>query len=366
MNLLQASRAVLIALLLYILPLSAQPPGYYDSTDGLLGEELKIALHQIIDNHSVMSYAALWTAFYTSDDRPDGTVWDIYSDVPDGTPPYVYHFGVDQEGSASGEGEGYNREHSWPRSWFGGEVLPMNTDINAIYPSDVYCNSMRGSYAYGEVSYAQWTSLNGNKRGPCGTSGYSGTVFEPRDDFKGDLARTYFYMTTRYYGEDGSWPGGPMSDGSQLLPWALEMLLTWHENDPVSQKEIDRNTAAYSLQNNRNPFIDDPQFALRMYDPEFSWDSVPLAPIEDLELQQVEEGILFSWSEPTQDVNGNPPVLIEGYTLHISGDPGFIPAETNIYVTLSGEETSYLFTIDLSYPGMALFFNVVALGYGEE
>ncbi len=241
------------------------PAGYYVTAENLIGQQLKSALHQIVMNHTVCSYDYAWTAFYTTDDKLNGKVWDIYSDVPGGTPPYEYTFGVDQGGTGGAEGTGYNREHSWPKSWFGGEVSPMYSDLFALYPTDTHVNGSRGNYAYGEVSVPEWTSLNGSMRGPNSWPGYTGIVFEPIDDFKGDLARTYFYMTARYYTEDAGWPGGPMTAGAELLPWAAEMLLTWHVEDPVSPKELDRNSAIYALQHNRNPFIDRPEFAARMF-----------------------------------------------------------------------------------------------------
>jgi hypothetical protein len=111
------------------------------------------------------------------------------------------------------------------------------------------------------VESASWTSLNGSKLGSCSDAGYTGTVFEPIDEYKGDFARTYFYMSTRYYTEDSSWPGSPMTTGSQLKPWALQMMLNWSAQDPVSEKETNRNNSVYIIQHNRNPFIDHPEFA---------------------------------------------------------------------------------------------------------
>ncbi len=243
------------------------PAGYYDSAAGLTGEALRLALHYIIDNHNSVSYTYLWTAFYSTDAKPDGTVWDMYSDVPGGTPPYVYEFGVDQTGSGATEGTGYNREHSWPQSWYGG-ASPMYTDLFMLYPTDVRVNGMRSNYAFGEVSSPTWTSLNGCKVGTNTYPGYSGTAFEPIDEYKGDFARAYFYMSTRYYTEDGSWAdASPMADRSQLLPWAEAMLLEWHYSDPVSQKEINRNDEVYDIQHNRNPFIDRPDFVSRVFTP---------------------------------------------------------------------------------------------------
>ncbi len=248
-----------VLVLFVSLSLADAPQGYYDSAEGLAGEALRSALHDIIDEHNSISYAEIWLAFYRTDDRPNGKVWDMYSD-------YEYTFGYDQGGSASGEGEGYNREHSWPTSWYGG-TSPMYTDLFIIIPVDIYVNNRRSNYPYGEVSNPYWTSTNGSKLGNCLYPGYSGTVFEPVDEYKGDLARNYFYVTTRYYNEDNGWPGSPMTDGSQLLPWAENMLLEWHTADPVSTKEIDRNDEVYFYQNNRNPFIDNPDYVYWIYDP---------------------------------------------------------------------------------------------------
>ncbi len=245
------------------------PPGYYTAAEGLIGEPLRAALHDIIDNHTVISYTALWTAFYTTDDKPNGKVWDMYSDVPGGIPPYEYTFGVDQGGTAGSEGSGYNREHSWPSSWYGA-TSPMYTDVFMVYPTDNEVNNKRGSYPFGEVNSPTWTSLNGCRLGPSAYPGYAGTVFEPIDEYKGDFARAYFYMTTRYYGEDAGWPGSGMTSGAVLLPWAEAMLLEWNAADPVSAKEIDRNEAIYVIQSNRNPFIDRPDFVALVFQPELS------------------------------------------------------------------------------------------------
>ena len=258
-------KALTAIMLLFALQAFPQiPPGYYDSANGKTGVALQAALHNIIKGHTVISYAGLWTAYYTTDDKPNGKVWDMYSDVPDGTPngnpPYTFTFGTDQCGNYSNEGDCYNREHSWPKSWFN-DTPPMNSDIFHIYPTDGKVNGMRDNYPYGTVSSPSWTSLNGSKLGPCTWPGYTATVFEPIDTYKGDLSRGYFYMSTRYYTEDAGWAGSPATTGSQLKPWALQMMLHWASVDPVSQKEIDRNNTVYGMQHNRNPFIDHPEYA---------------------------------------------------------------------------------------------------------
>ncbi len=244
----------------------AQPPaGYYDPAQGLSGQALRAALADIIDGHNVLSNADLWNAFETTDDRPDGYVWDIYSDVPGGTAPYLYSFGSDQCGSYNSEGDCYNREHTVPQSWFGG-ASPMVTDLHHILPTDGWVNQQHGNLPYGEVGAADWTSQNGTRVGSSSWPGYGGTVCEPIDAYKGDLARIYFYMMTRYMGQVSSW-SSDMLQGGDLSPWAESLLLDWHNGDPVSGKEVDRNNATYAQQGNRNPFIDDPAWVSSIWGP---------------------------------------------------------------------------------------------------
>jgi len=252
---------LVVVFLILIQELSGQiPSGYYNSATGLNGTQLQNALHDIIDDHTVVSYSDLWDEFELTDKKANGKVWDIYSDIPGSTPPYQYNFISDQCGNYSQEGDCYNREHSFPKSWFGGTIYPMYSDLFHVYPTDGWVNGKRGNQPYGEVGNTSWTSFNGSKLGDCNSPGYSGTVFEPIDAYKGDLARSYFYMSTRYYGEDNTWPGSDMFNGSQPKSWALELLWDWHMADPVSSKETDRNNAIYGIQGNRNPFIDHPEY----------------------------------------------------------------------------------------------------------
>lgn len=246
---------------------------YYQSAEGLSGYTLKTALHDIIKGHSNQGYGALWT-FYEQNEldsyyENDGTILDIYSEAPNGSDPFNFTKVTDQCGTYSGEADCYNREHSFPKSWFGGTVEPMNSDVHHIFASDGYVNSKRSSYPYGEVGSASYTSSNGSKLGSSASGlGYSGTVFEPIDEFKGDLARAYFYMATRYEDVIANWEnnssyGNAVLNGSAnqvFEAWFLAMLKQWHNLDPVSQKEIDRNNAAELHQANRNPFVDHPQF----------------------------------------------------------------------------------------------------------
>ena len=260
-----------ITLIIAAVTLNAQPQGYYNGTEGLTGNALKAKLHTIIKNDDHVSYSGLWSAYQQTDKKPNGKVWDIYSDRPGGTPPYEFTFGSDQCGSYSGEGDCYNREHLWAQSWTNDDGT-HKTDLHHVLPTDGYVNNRRSNYAFGEVGNASWTSQNGGKLGNNTVSGYSGTVFEPIDEYKGDIARALMYVSVRYYQEDGSWSTSDMTNKSVIKDWAMTMLLRWHEEDPVSQKEIDRNNAVYNIQKNRNPFVDYPEFAEKIWDPYWSID----------------------------------------------------------------------------------------------
>ena len=246
---------------------------YYSSAEGLSGFTLKTALYNIINDHTSQGYSALWD-FYAAHEldsyyENDGSILDIYSEDPSGTDPYNFTKSTNQCGTYSNEGDCYNREHSFPRSWFGGSVEPMNSDVHHIFASDGYVNGKRSSYPYGEVGSASYVSENGSRLGTATSGlGYSGTVFEPIDEFKGDLARAMFYMATRYENVIGSWEtnssyGDAVLNGTSdqvFESWAFNMLVSWHNSDPVSAKEVARNEAAYSHQGNRNPFVDHPEY----------------------------------------------------------------------------------------------------------
>ena len=233
---------------------------YYKNAKNKKGYALRVAMRNIIKNHDTLSYNGLWNAFYTTDKRPDNNkVWDIYSDRPGSTPDYYFTFGSDQCGSYAVEGDCYNREHTVPKSWFGGSTAPMYTDLFQLYPTDGFVNSKRSNLPIGKVTNATWTSTNGSKVGTSNISGYSGNVFEPIDSFKGDFARIYFYMAVCYMDENLGVETQSNFSGGDLKPWAKQLLLQWAALDPVSQKEIDRNNAVYQLQNNRNPFVDYPE-----------------------------------------------------------------------------------------------------------
>ena len=300
------------------------PNGYYDNAEGLSGTQLRSALHNIIDNHNSVSYNSLWDYFEDTDRKPNGRVWDIYSDDPDGNPPYYYYFYNDQCGNYNSEGDCYNREHTWPSSWFNAQS-PMKSDLFHIYPTDGYVNGMHSNYPLGEVSNPTWTSMIGYKKGDCSYPGYSDTVFEPIDEYKGDFARTYFYMSTRYYTEDGDWDSNGMVDGADLRSWAVNMLAEWHLADPVSEKELDRNDAVYQIQNNRNPFIDHPEYV------DLIWGD------SDAESDMVQI------TKPSLDIYPNPFNPKTNISFMITGNEGTIKTSVTIY-NLKGEKVKEIFS----------------------
>jgi endonuclease I len=246
------------------------PNGYYDGTETLTGAPLKTALYNIIKGHNNIGYSGLWGAYKTTDKLVIGSisyVYDMYSVKSDSSASYYFTHTTDQCGNYSGEGDCYNREHSFPKSWFN-DASPMYSDLFHIVPTDGYVNGKRSNYPFGEVASPTWTSTNGSKLGACSYPGYTGTVFEPIDEYKGDFARIYFYMATRYEDVIAGWPGSEMTNGTSFpcfSTWALSMLIEWNIQDPISEKEINRNEAVYLFQNNRNPFVDHPEFVASIW-----------------------------------------------------------------------------------------------------
>jgi len=283
---------------------------YYKGIHGKSGTALKTALFEIIKNPSVVDYDSLWTAYNTTDARNiDGQdiIWDMYSNISR-YPLYTYPHGT---GSGKEEGvKGIQREHSMPKKWFNPEdktssgktyldVRPMYSDLMHVIPTDAVCNNNRSDLSYAEIpeDKVDWQSAGGfskkSKQGGCSTPGWAEQVenptktrvFEPNDEYKGDLARIYFYMATCYQpgyftwipkrddtnaklGETaglsnnhcGTWTSDMFDaeeDADQpFAPWALDMLMRWAKNDPVSDKERARNEAVWLFQGNRNPFVD--------------------------------------------------------------------------------------------------------------
>ena len=262
-----------LSLLMGATAMAEIPAGYYDNAVGKKDEALMTALEGIILPHQVLSYNFLWDCYPYTDTGSDGYYIDMYSTSK-------YNHDSPHPGGASNVGQGLNREHSFPKSWFGGEVSPMFTDQFMVIPADAYVNQLRSNNPYGVCAggtYVTNDELGVTMLGRKGTSTYNGytqTVYEPDDEYKGDFARIYFYMVTCYKSQLPTWPGCDQLDYrtngyKAFSTWSIQMLMEWHRADPVSPKERARNEAVYSSidgnkdygQGNRNPFVDHPELA---------------------------------------------------------------------------------------------------------
>lgn len=239
---------------------AAEPDGYYTSCENKSGANLLKALNAKVGNHTVVGYDGLWNLYKTSDITPNGKLWDMYSTKE-------WPTGSQRCGNYKLVGDCVNREHSFPKSWFN-DAKPMYSDAFHLYPTDGKVNGQRSNFPYGECANGTTLPSNGSVKalGRLGTStfpGYTGKVFEPVDEYKGDFARSYFYMAAAYNDKIASWHSDMLAGNSYpaFSGWAVELLLKWHRMDPVSKKELDRNEAVYQAQKNRNPFIDHPELA---------------------------------------------------------------------------------------------------------
>ncbi|HKL95776.1 MAG TPA: endonuclease, partial [Paludibacteraceae bacterium] len=232
----------------------AIPPGYYYLARGKQHTELKTALKDIVSSGTFLSYGSgadfTWQGFYFTDrNAADSTVIDMYSNIVRKQPDFNSVYGM-------------HIEHSFPKSWWGGYVNNAYKDLNHLYPSDGLTNSTKNDFPLGEVEIPASLLDNGVSKVGKNTFGttYSGNCFEPADEYKGDFARSYLYVSTVYDKHSETWQT-PMTETSSYLiwkPWAIEMLLKWHHEDPVSEKELTRVEEVYKIQGNRNPFIDYP------------------------------------------------------------------------------------------------------------
>lgn len=295
------------------------PTGYYSTATGT-GYTLKTQLYNKIKGHTDRGYAGLWTTYSTSDrDKQyenDNSIIDVYSENPTGTDPYVYTYSTSQCGTYSVEGNCYNREHMIPQSVFN-SAAPMVSDAHFIPPTDGKVNGMRNNYPHGNVATASWTSLNGSKLGTSAVSGYTGTVFEPINEFKGDIARMYFYFATRYENTVAGYSFEMFNGTSnQVFTTAFrDLLIQWHNQDPVSAREIARNNAIYLRQNNRNPYIDHPEYIGMIWGgttPTLDT-TAPTAPTNLVASSITTTSLSLTWTASTDNIG------VTGYDVYMNG-----------------------------------------------
>ena len=234
--------------------------GYYRSVEGLKKAELKSALHDLIQPNLVLSYGGkgegyTWAGFYDCDQLEGGYVLDRYSNEQ-------RRFNPDKTAVSN-----MNIEHIWANSWWGHLVNNAYCDLFNLYPADATANGRKSNNPIGivdgKVAYENGVVKVGK------SSSYRAdsliTAWEPADEWKGDFARTYFYMATCYSHMTDLWTtaeGWLTMDGSDwptMRPWVYRLMLQWAKDDPVDSIEIRRNEVICGIQGNRNPFVDYPQ-----------------------------------------------------------------------------------------------------------
>ena len=281
-------------LLLFPLLLQAEeiPVGYYNAIDGKQDSVLKSTLGQIIRPHTAIPYGSgaesTWGVFYYSDQDEEGYCMDMYCDS------------WKKFTSVGAVVSGCNIEHSFAKSWWGGSKNDAYKDCYHLNPSNSTANSARSNYPLGvPTKDLKDQSVTGSlKVGKATYEGETFWVFEPKDEYKGDFARAYFYMAT-CYGDELTWRLDNKDVGSkyamrndsylEFRDWEIEVLLTWHRQDPVSEKETKRMDAVSDFQHNRNPYIDYPELA------EYIWGN--------------KKGVAVKWSELTGEVTSVPATI---------------------------------------------------------
>jgi RHS repeat-associated protein len=257
---------IIMLWLVIVLSINAQgqiPANYYDGTEGLEEEALKAVLNDIIKGHTIYTYTSTLT-----------DTWDILkesdADPNNSSNVILVYSGRSVDGAQEyNSGSGWTREHAWPTSRGDfGTTRGTGTDLHNLKPCDVSVNSARNNrwFDYADTYYYD----DGINTGSL--TSYVDFVWEPRDEVKGDIARMVFYMATRYEGEDGELDLEivnyfPPDDSSEPLMALLQTLKEWNEMDPVDDFERNRNEVIYSYQNNRNPFIDHPEFVEKIWGP---------------------------------------------------------------------------------------------------
>jgi len=295
----------------------AIPKNYYSNLDSLTTADLKTAAFMDIKTHISLKYNDMWNYFPQTDFLPSAPteIWDMYSS---NIVLFTDHSTID-------------KEHCVPNSWWGGPTVDNEYaygDLMNLYPSNNSINRSKGNNPLSEVGITTPAGNNGvSKSGTSITVGYSGSGFEPADIYKGDFARTYFYMATCYQ-DYTTWKSDNTGQYEitggiypSFQPWAIPLLLKWSRMDPVSDKELARNEVVYKLQNNRNPYIDHPELV------EYIWGNM-------------KDSVYYIADHPS----GTAPtgmVLPSAHKLSVSPNP----AKDQIHLTLDGNNGIFQYKI---------------------
>ena len=312
---------------------AAIPTGYYYFLKGKKKAELKSTLSGVSTPVYVLDYGSgegyTWQGFYKTDRNADNTVKDMYSNT-------VRSF------------DGYNSingmaiEHSFPKSWWGGYENTAYKDLFNLYPADSYTNGIKNNLPLGEVVSGVILDNGVSKIGVNGfETTYSGNCFEPSDEYKGDFARSYMYMASVYESLANLWDS-PMLIHNQPYPawqpWAIDLLLKWCREDPVSAKEKARNDSIYTIQNNRNPFVDHPELAeyiwgndtTNMFDYPEETDAFLISPRR---MTKLDFGLLYANTNNTINLNLQGVNITSSVTISFARQSAAFSASSSTFTT---------------------------------
>ena len=311
-------------------------PAYWSSADGKSGKELWTAVSaQTNAGYSSIGYKGLYTAYLKTDVYPAGhpkagKIWDMYGEC------------AFEKSNTCGNYDGvcdcYNREHSIPQSWWGGGTNGIGNDIFHVLPTDGKVNGVRSNYEYGVVNGG--TNWVGNKFGSAGSWSTdkktiassagevingSGSVFEPKPEYKGDIARGLMGTIIKWQ-QSNLTTGNNFFSGTYtasgyygLTKKAVVLLMKWHREDPVSQKEIDRNNGIQETQGNRNPFIDYPYLA------EYIWGEHAGEVVDmDLLMPSTDPDFIPGVSDGSRTYVPPTPKKMYGVTWSINGEVAYV------------------------------------------
>ena len=340
MEKLKRVRVLFYALFLSGFCLAQTSKDYYHTIEGLKKAELKTALHKIIQPVQVLKYGGkgvgyTWSGFVITDSLPEGNVLDRYSFVQ-------------RSFNGLNAVDGMNIEHSFANSWWGHTVNNAYCDLFNLFPSDGVANGRKSNNPIGEVTEFPLFDNGVIKVGRSTSYKEDSliTVWEPGDNWKGDFARTYFYMATCYEDYIDQWQtkeGLLMIEKSTyptLKPWVLKLLLEWDKNDPVDEIEKTRNERVFSIQGNRNPFVDYPELSAYVWGDSttYAFYINPQAETPDLFIPLENDTLDFGLQSLSKglvadiDVRGRN--LTNGITLSVDNNRFSIDGKT----TLSNEE----------------------------
>lgn len=235
---------------------------YASSLKGKKGAELKTALYNLMKDKTVLDYGSgsgcTWSGFYKTDRDPKtNECYNRYSSQK-------FYF---TNGNTNHAISGMNIEHSFPKSWWGGDNNNAYKDLYNLYPSDSKANSSKSNYPMAIVTKVRSEEAGYDKVGTGTVDGKNNVqCWEPGDQYKGDFSRSYLYMAVTYsdltfsstgtqtmYANASGYPG--------MKTWATTLYRQWSKQDKVDDLEVTRNNAVSDIQGNRNLFIDFPYLA---------------------------------------------------------------------------------------------------------